>query len=94
MTLKIQIYSSVFSALFGILFSVSMNYCYKKVRIKNRYGRIAFNLFFVLIHVIGYYMILEKINNGILHPYCILSVLAGFIIAEILHYKVANKLHI
>lgn len=94
MSLKIQIYSSFFSFLFGIFFSIMLNYCYKKIKIKNQYGNIAFNLFFALFHTFLYYIILEKINYGILHPYCILSVIVGFILMEIFYYKVANKHHI
>lgn len=94
MSLKIQIYSSIFSFLFGIFFSVMLNYCYKKIKIKNKYGNIIFNLGFAIFHTILYYLLLEKVNYGILHPYCVISVIVGFIVAELLYYKVANKHHI
>lgn len=94
MSLKIQIYSSFFSFLFGIFFSIMLNYCYKKIKIKNKYGNILFNFLFAIINTFIYYLLLEKINYGILHPYCVISVILGFIVAEFFYYKVANKHHI
>lgn len=82
MSLKLQIYSVFFSFLFGIFFSVTLLFIYKKIKLKKRAWRVLFNLLFILTHTFLYYFILEKVNNGILHPYCILSILVGFILSE------------
>ncbi len=94
MNLKIQVYSIISSFLFGTLFSLTFNYCYKKMKIRNRYIRLLFNLIFVLVHTIVYYLLMEKVNNGILHPYCLLTVLIGFVIMELLLYYIDKKKHI
>lgn len=94
MPLKIQIYSVVSSFFFGFFFSFLFNFVYNRVKLKNRYLWFLFNILFVCLNTFLYYMILEKVNNGILHPYCILSVIVGFVSFEFLYCHIDKKRHL
>ncbi len=78
MILKIQIYSLVYSFLFGIIF-------YFLLDIFNRYNsnkivvKIITSLLFIFITSIIYFVGLIYVNNGYLHIYFLLSILVGYL---------------
>ncbi len=87
MNLSLQVSSVLVSLLFGLFFSLELNYIYVRVKFKKKLFKILYNLLFVFINVLMYYLVLEKTNNGILHPYCILTILVGFFLTEYILLK-------
>lgn len=81
--LNIQIKTLLFSFLFGIFFSVFLNINYKLIYNNKKFYRIITSFIFVMINVIIYFIILRKINNGILHIYSIFMIILGFIFENI-----------
>ena len=78
MILKLQLYSLIYSFLFGIVFyfllDVFNKYNSKKIIIK-----IITSLLFVFTNSIIYFVGLIYINNGYLHIYFLLSILVGYL---------------
>lgn len=79
MTLKIQIISLIVSFLYGIFFSFLLNINHKLIYSSNKYIKIIGTLLFVIFNSLLYFLILLKVNNGIVHIYCIFSLILGFI---------------
>ncbi len=78
MNLKIQIISLAFSFFFGILFSFLVNINYKFLFSKKLGFQIIVTGVFVIDAFLFYFLILQKINHGILHPYFYLMIALGF----------------
>ena len=78
MDLNLQIISLLFSYFFGILFSFLLNLNYKIIYQKNKLYRIITTLLFVLLCTLVYFIVLKKINEGIIHPYFFLMIILGF----------------
>lgn len=80
MDLKIQIYSFILSTIYGflsgILFNISYKYLYKS---KIRY-RVIINILFITNLSLIYFIIMLKINNGIINVPFILFLITSFII--------------
>lgn len=91
MTLKIQIISLIVSFLYGIFFSFLLNINYKLIYNNNKFIKIIGTLIFVLFNSLLYFLILLKINNGIVHIYCILALIIGFVIYNSF---LDNKIHL
>ena len=78
MELKIQILSLIYSFFFGIFFAFSVNVHYKLLFSKKRWFQILMNFIFVLDMSLFYFLILKRINGGILHLYFYFSIFLGF----------------
>jgi hypothetical protein len=76
--LSIQIKSLIFSFFYGILFFLLLKINYKYIYGCSLIYKIIINLLFVMNNVILYFIILKKINNGIIHFYFILMIIAGY----------------
>ena len=72
MNLKLQIYSFVFSFLFGIILSVFTNLNYGLLFNKNKKIKILGNFLFLFDFSLIYFLGIKLINNGILHIYFLL----------------------
>ena len=79
MRLNIQIYSLLYSFLFGVGF-------YFILDIFNKYNnkcklilKIIFSLLFVFINAILYFFGLIRINNGYLHIYFLIFIMVGYL---------------
>lgn len=77
MTLIIQIKSLAFSFLYGIFFAFTYKINYKYLMINNTLFKIIISFFFILDHILLYFVLLSIINNGILHLYFLLSFIIG-----------------
>lgn len=75
MPLDIQIKTFLISIIFGIVFSMLTDTFYKK-----KIFNLVLSLITVILFTITYFLFLIKINNGIVHPYYILSFIIGFIL--------------
>ena len=87
MTLKIQIISLIVSFLYGIFFSFLLNINYKIIYNNNKFIKIFGTFLFIVFNSLLYFLILLKVNNGIVHIYCILSLICGFIFHTSFLYK-------
>lgn len=92
MTLKIQIISLVVSFLYGIFFSFLLNINYKLIYNDNKFIKIIGTFMFIIVNSLLYFLILLKINNGIVHIYCIFSLIIGFIIENFIISKKISKI--
>ena len=77
MILEIQIKSLVFSFLFGIYFSYMIRINYKFILSLKKILRILGTFILVISNVLLYFIILLKINYGLLHIYLILMIMLG-----------------
>ncbi len=83
MRLSIQIYSLIYSFIFGIIFSVFTELNYRFLFSKKIVIKIIFTFIYIIDFSLLYFIILKRINNGIIHNYFLLSILLGYIFATI-----------
>ena len=82
MILKVQILTLIFSFLFGIIFDLEIKLNYKFIYQEKQIYKIITTFFFVMTNVLLYFIILQKINNGILHIYGIIAIIIGFTLSN------------
>ena len=87
MSLKIQIYSVLYSFLFAIYFSYILNLFKKYIYNNNIIIKTVSNLVIVIINYFIYFIGINKINNGILHPYTFITLILGFYFIDIIYKK-------
>lgn len=86
MILEVQIKTLFYSFLFGIYFSLFVTINYKMtIKLKKVY-RIISTFLVIFINIILYFIMLMKINNGIIHLYSILVIILG----SFLEYYIYN----
>ena len=83
MELKIQIYSLLFSFLYGILFFFLVNINYKYLYHKKIIIKIIINILFIINNVLIYFIIMKLINNGVLHIYFLFTILGGYLLTKL-----------
>ena len=84
MSLKIQIYSVLYSFLFGIYFSYILKLFKNYIYNNNIIIKTVSNLVIVIINSFIYFIGINKINNGILHPYTFITLILGFYFIDII----------
>lgn len=77
MTLDIQLKILLISFLFGIYFSLFININYKMIYEVKKIWKILFTFITIFINIVIYFIMLMKINNGIIHIYGILMIVLG-----------------
>lgn len=77
MTLIIQIKSLAFSFLYGVFFAFTYKLNYKYLTSNMKFFKIILSLFFIFDHVLLYFVLISKINNGILHLYFLFTFIIG-----------------
>ena len=91
MNLKIQIYSLLYSFLYGILLYVLLdinnNILYKKKYI----FKVVISFLFVIFISLLYYLLLIKINYGILHFYFFIAMFTGYLFSFLILKKIIEK---
>ncbi len=87
MSLKIQIYSVLYSFLFGIYFSYILKLFKKYIYNNNIIIKTVSNLVIAIINSFIYFIGINKINNGILHPYTFITLILGFYFIDIIYKK-------
>jgi hypothetical protein len=90
MKLNIQIFTSIYSFLFGIFFELSYLFLRKILYCKKKYISYPFTLIFTTLFSYIYYLVLEHVNNGILHPYSILLIIISCIITYCIFTKLTK----
>lgn len=86
MILRLQIYSLLFSFIYGFLFYflVLLN---KKYLYNNKFSFVI-DVLFIVNNVLIYFIILRYINNGIFHIYFSIMIILGFIIGHFMDKKI------
>jgi hypothetical protein len=82
MPLEIQIKSLLFSFIFGVFFAVMYNLNKRYIYGRERYYKIITTFLFIINLGFFYYLVLLKINFGIIHPYFLIMIYVGFVIAN------------
>lgn len=85
MNLKIQIYSLVFSFIYGLIFYllVLIN---KKYLYNNKFAFVM-DFLFIIDNVLLYFIILKYINNGIFHIYFFITIILGYLLGSFVDKK-------
>ncbi len=92
MELTTQLHLLVFSFLYGVVFSILINLNYKFLYNEKKLLKTIFTIVFVLVNVLIYFLILLKINYGMLHIYSLLVIIVGFVLENIIENKLILKL--
>ena len=79
MSLSEQVLSIGFSFIYGVVLSFFYNFNYNLLFNKEKVFKIVFNILFVLDLVLIYFLVIKKINGGIIHPYFYLLIILGFV---------------
>lgn len=90
MKLELQLLTILYSFLFGMFYMLSYFFSYKILYHKNTYIKISSTIIFCFLLSYMYYLILEKINSGIMHPYGLLMIALGMITSYALFTKIKN----
>lgn len=90
MSLNLQIITSVFSFLFGILFSVFLRINYKIVYNSNVIIKILGTFLVMIIAVMSYYLLMHKLNYAMFHPYHLIFLIFGFVFSHCLEQKIVK----
>lgn len=88
----IQIVSIIFSFVFGVLFSLITSFNYKFLFSKKKVFSTIFTSIYVLIMSLIYFLIIKKINDGVINIYFLSFICLGFIIGFIHFKKYVNRL--
>ena len=81
MNLKIQVFSLLFSFIYGIFFSFLVNFHYHLLFNKNKIIQVFFTFLFLLDMALLYFFVLREINEGIIHIYFYFMLVLGFYIS-------------
>lgn len=90
MNLRTQIISLFFSFVFGIIFSVCTNINYRFLFCKKKAFQIIITIIYVVDASLAYFLIIRKINEGVIHSYFLISVAVGFFIGFVNLSKYVN----
>ena len=88
MILETQIYTLLFSFIFGSLFGLLVKINYFFLNHSNKFIKILFTVVFVTIFTLIYFIILEKLNSGIIHIYYFIMLILGFCLEQFIEKKI------
>ncbi len=91
MILKVQIFSLLYSFIFGMVFFVLLEINYKLLYSGKLVYRITISFLFVIFNSLLYFVGLIKVNNGIIHLYFFLSWLTGYLLSFVIYRKINCK---
>lgn len=90
MSLDLQIKTILFSFLFGIYLSIILCINYKLIYHDKKMIRILSTFVLIIGNVVLYFLLLQKINQGMLHLYGILFIIIGYLLEHFLHHRILN----
>ena len=82
MSLKLQIISLIVSFIYGVIFYYQLNFNYKIVYNEKVIIKVLGTFIFIIANALLYFYILLRINNGIVHIYCLLTLVLGYFIIK------------
>lgn len=86
--IDIQVKSFLFSLMFGFAFSFLLKVIFKFQDEKHPLVKTFMDFLFVIDNVLIYFVIMKKINNGIIHQYFVFCILLGFVVCEVILNKI------
>lgn len=92
MILKVQIITLITSFLYGIFFGITLDLNYKIIYKTSKFYGVVIHVVFVLFHILTYFFLLQKVNNGIFHPYALLVLILGVLVEHLLFTNIKNYL--
>lgn len=91
MELKLQIISLIFSTFYGIVFSICTNLNYRFLFSKNKVFKIVFTIIYIIDFSLLYFLLIKKINQGVIHEYFLLAIGVGYLISFVSFTKIVNN---
>lgn len=91
MSLKVQLISLGFSFVFGIIFMLLVKFNHKILFTGKKIMKVICSFLFILDMSFIYFLILRKINQGILHIYFLFLFLFGCYIGYLILQKCVKK---
>ncbi len=88
MILETQIYTLLFSFVFGIIFGFLVRINYFFLNHSNRIIKVLFTISFVTLFTLIYFIILEKLNSGIIHIYYFIMLILGFCLEQFIEKRI------
>lgn len=88
MSLVIQIKTIIYSFFFGIYFCLFIKFSKKIIYHKKRIIKIIGTFLITLFNFLLYFLLLQKINNGVFHIYEFLCVCIGYILTFFIAPKI------
>lgn len=90
MSLFVQFKTILFSFIFGCFFHFFLNINYKYI-IRKGILSLFFNILFIIVNVLIYFLILKYINFGVFHIYEICVIIFGYLFYHLLCIVVEKK---
>ena len=89
MDLETQIITLLFSFLYGIFFSLFLRVNHKIIYNSKKWIKFLGTFLVVLISVLTYFILLRYINDAAFHPYCLIVLIVGYYLAQIIakHFR-------
>lgn len=88
MILETQIYTLLFSFVFGIFFGFLVKINYFFLNNSNRIIKVLFTFAFVTLFTLIYFIILQKLNSGIIHIYYFIMLILGFCLEQFIEKRI------
>ena len=80
MSLEEQLLSLLFSFIYGIVIAYLFNLFYSFLNYKDKKYKLLINVLFFLLIFVVYFLLLQRINSGIIHIYFLGMLFLGFIL--------------
>lgn len=90
-TLKLQIYTIIFSFLYGVGFSLLLDFNYRFIHSKNKFVKYFSTIMIVTLSILIYFIGIMKISYGIFHIYSILCIIVGYILTSFVVSYIAKR---
>lgn len=90
-SLKIQVYTILFSFLYGVFFSLLIDLNYKFIHSKKKITKYLSSILIIIISVIIYFIGIMKISYGVFHFYSVLCILMGYILTSLIVGTIAKR---
>ena len=91
MRLDYQITTILFSSVYGVILYILLEINYKFIYKSRIIYRIIVTFLFVIFNTLLYFIILRKINYGIVHMYFLLCIFTGYILSNFVYKKFIVK---
>lgn len=91
MALNTQIVTLFFSFLYGVFFEITLLLSIKIIYNSKYIIRFIGTGLFVMFHTLLYFILVQRINQGIIHIYSVLCLIGGFIVGSAIHKIIKNR---
>ena len=92
MSLDIQIKTLLYSFLFGIYFSIIVYLNYKIIYKLKKFYLVIGTFLIIFLNILLYFLVLLKVNNGIIHIYGIISLILGYFVCHFIYHFIEKSI--